>query len=102
MVSKCANPECSAPFLYFHAGKLFRLEVATGVERRRNLGHDETAKKPLRHIEFYWLCDSCAERMTLSFEKGSGISVRPQVCEEPGRKAPKSAAAAAGVSVSVA
>jgi len=27
MVSKCANPNCSAPFLYLHQGKLFRLET---------------------------------------------------------------------------
>ena len=26
MLSKCANPSCAAPFLYFHSGKLFRVE----------------------------------------------------------------------------
>jgi len=27
MLSKCANPGCSASFLYLHQGKLFRLET---------------------------------------------------------------------------
>jgi len=26
MISKCANPACSARFLYLHEGKLFRFE----------------------------------------------------------------------------
>lgn len=78
MVSKCANPECTAPFLYFHVGKLFRLETESGFDRRRALGSEGMSKKPLRRLQFYWLCDRCAEKMTLVFEKGSGIAVKPR------------------------
>jgi hypothetical protein len=78
MVSKCANPECTAPFLYFHRGRLFRLETEGRQERRRNLGGETGTGKPLRRIEFYWLCQDCAEKMTLAFDRATGISVRPR------------------------
>jgi hypothetical protein len=79
VVSKCANPECAVSFRYFHQGKLFRLDIEAGFDRRRTLGTDETAKKPLRRIEFYWLCEDCAGKMTLVVEKGVGVSVRPNL-----------------------
>ena len=79
MVSKCANPECVATFRYFHLGKLFRLEIDSGLDRRRSMGTEEATKKPLRRIEFYWLCEDCAQKMTIVFEKGVGVSARPNV-----------------------
>ena len=78
MVSKCANPECAAPFRYFHEGKLFRLETSTGIERRRSMGSENAPNKPIRRLEFYWLCDGCADRLTLVVQKDAGISVRPR------------------------
>jgi hypothetical protein len=77
MLSKCANPDCSAQFRYFNQGKLFRLETACGFERRRAMGENEP-HKPLRRVEFYWLCQNCAGKMVLAYDKESGISVRPQ------------------------
>ena len=76
MLSKCANPDCSASFRYFHTGKLFRAEVSVGLDRRRTLGQDERRDKPLRRLEFFWLCEGCAQSMTLSFDKETGIMVR--------------------------
>lgn len=76
MVSKCANPTCSVPFLYFHRGRLFRVETEGRHDRRRDMSGQ--AGKPLRRIEFYWLCGECANKMTLAFDRTSGISVRPQ------------------------
>jgi hypothetical protein len=78
MVSKCANPECSVPFRYFHTGKLFRVETATGLDRRRTMGHDGEQHKALRRLEFFWLCKDCATKMTLIFDKDSGVTVRPR------------------------
>ncbi len=92
MVSKCANPECSAPFLYFHRGKLFRIETEGRQDRRRNMGNENKSGRSLRRIEFYWLCDDCAGKMTLAFDKANGISVRPHA---PARAVPPAAAAAA-------
>ena len=76
MLSKCANPDCSASFRYFHTGKLFRAEISTGFDRRRTLGEDENSEKVLRRLEFFWLCEACAARMTVIFDKESGIAVR--------------------------
>ena len=76
MLSKCATPDCSASFRYFHTGKLFRAEVSVGLDRRRALGRDAQQSKPLRRLEFFWLCERCAETMTIIFDKDSGVTVR--------------------------
>ena len=73
MVSKCANPACKAPFLYFHQGKLFRREGSLAHEANGNPN-----RNPPRRVEFYWLCSDCADKMTLAFEKGVGVLVRPR------------------------
>lgn len=77
MVSKCANPDCATAFRYFHTGRLFRIETPIGS------GHsdssDDGMKNPRPHLEFYWLCDDCASHMTLTFERGVGVSVRPKL-----------------------
>lgn len=78
MVSKCANPDCAATYLYFHTGRLFRVETAA-AHLKQQLEDEIGTKKPLRHLEFYWLCDACAGGLTLAFEKGVGISVRPKL-----------------------
>ena len=94
MVSKCANPECSALFLYFHQGKLFRMETEGREDRRRQLGDETGVSKPLRRIEFYWLCEHCAEKMTLAFEKGAGVLVQPRsIRPQPARAAAQATAA---------
>jgi hypothetical protein len=77
MVSKCANPECATPFRYFHEGKLFRLETRVGIERRRTMDSENASSKPMRRVEFYWLCERCAEKLTL-VQKDAEISVRPR------------------------
>ena len=78
MLSKCANPDCFASFRYFHTGKLFRAEISGGLDRRRTLGEDEGSEKVLRRLEFFWLCEACAARMTIIFDKESGVGVRPK------------------------
>lgn len=77
MVSKCANPDCATAFRYFHTGRLYRVEtpVRSGGPEP---GYENGVRKPGPHLEFYWLCDDCASRMTLAFEKGVGVSVRPK------------------------
>lgn len=79
MVSKCANPECAVPFRYFHQGKLFRIETDSGHDRRHEMGDEAGLRKPLRRIEFYWLCEACAAKMTLAYERGKGVAVRPRL-----------------------
>jgi hypothetical protein len=77
MVSKCANLDCSAAFRYFHQGKLFRFDTSSRLDRRRSMGKGDSPNRPLRHLEFYWLCGNCAQHLTLVFEKDAGIIARP-------------------------
>jgi hypothetical protein len=77
MLSKCANPDCTAAFRYLSHGKLFRLDTTSGNSIPDAFGMDPTAKKPARHIEFFWLCEDCADTVTLAFKKGEGITMQP-------------------------
>ncbi|MBZ5705727.1 MAG: hypothetical protein LAN63_10265 [Acidobacteriia bacterium] len=81
MVSKCANPGCSTPFLYLHEGRLFRFE--TGVGNGSASGTEANGRQPMRRIEFFWLCDHCAGRMTVVFEEGAGVKVLPLSRSQP-------------------
>jgi hypothetical protein len=70
MLSKCANPLCSASFRYFHEGKLFRIEIS-GAR-----GNPKSAKSS-GHVEFFWLCDRCAPEMTLEHDTQGQVTVTP-------------------------
>jgi hypothetical protein len=77
MVSKCANYGCSAVFLYLHAGEVFPVEVESPKSDNAGFGRDAEMKKPARHIEFFWLCQECASKMTLVFSKTGGVATKP-------------------------
>jgi hypothetical protein len=68
MLSKCANPPCSASFRYFRQGKLFRVEIEPS-------GIVPTAKTAGRS-EFFWLCDDCASHLTLEYDHQTGVVVK--------------------------
>jgi len=72
MVSKCANPKCQAPFLYWHAGKLFRFEA-------RNLPATKVRidLRPPQGVEFFWLCEDCMQEFTLASDPVHGARVVP-------------------------
>ena len=77
MVSKCANPDCSAQFRYLRNGKLFRIhnEMLTAAEA---VAQNSLQQAATRRDRFFWLCNECAGKMTLVFEDGK-ISTRPLV-----------------------
>ncbi len=77
MLSKCANPGCSASFLYLHQGKLFRLETSGNGDDTRGEVADRQGKHSSRRLDYFWLCDECASLMTVSFKKGVGVMTRP-------------------------
>jgi hypothetical protein len=68
MLSKCANPGCRALFRYLHQGKLFRLDASS----EDSASHANN--KALRRVEYFWLCDECAARVTLHYQKNAGIT----------------------------
>ena len=76
MLSKCANPGCPTSFRYLHEGKLFRIHMDAN-EPGSGFGEPADAKKPARRVEFFWLCQQCSAEMTLSFEEGVGVKIRP-------------------------
>jgi hypothetical protein len=80
MVSKCANPACSKPFRYLHEGKLFRVEKPYDHlpdDGEPKFG-DPSAARPVRSVEFFWLCEKCAAVMTLNFRQETGIRMVPR------------------------
>ena len=70
MVSKCANPDCSATFHYLRDGKLFQLEVGTPT------GPQLVSRKPHK-LEHFWLCGECAPLLTLAVEPGGRVVTVP-------------------------
>ena len=77
MISKCANPTCSARFLYLHEGKLFRFERQARSDNQLLLGFDPTLHKHSSGVEFFWLCRNCAATMTLIYCKDVGVTTHP-------------------------
>ena len=69
MLSKCANPTCSAGFRYLRQGRIFNLEV-----RPPSCGGDGEARHKVEH---FWLCEHCATMMEVVWENGM-VSTRPQ------------------------
>jgi len=78
MLSKCANPECSTRFLHMRGGKLFRWDQLQGVRNSHLL-----TKKEARRVEFFWLCETCAPRMTVVFRRGIGITTKALASPPP-------------------
>src|ERR1035437_8546446 len=65
MLSKCANPCCSAPFRYLSRGKLYRWDTSAAAKGKElSFGTDAQAQSATRRIEFFWLCEQCAPTMT--------------------------------------
>ena len=85
MLSRCANSQCCKPFLKLREGKLFLVETDR-VTRPGEL----RARSPQRTVEHYWLCDDCATRWTLVYDRERGVAL------EPARRSVASVVAAIG------
>ena len=72
MLSKCANPACSAPFRDLSQGKLFLVETETPSHQAR-----AGSRRPIRHLQRYWLCDHCFPLYTLVAENKQGVTTVP-------------------------
>jgi len=69
MVAKCINPYCNRPFRYLGHGKLFVTEypptLASGI-----ILHSRTR-------EHFWLCEECAQSMTVAVRREhGGVAIR--------------------------
>jgi len=81
MLSKCANPACSAKLLYLGDGKIFRVEreMASRNAAQRKVAATEHAFEIVAgrgvegRREYFWLCSGCSQQMTLAFRDRSVV-----------------------------
>ena len=64
MVSKCANPLCSAPFRTLRKGRLVVLHLRQPVPR------GTLAEADVKDFGPFWLCEECSDRFTLLVKPG--------------------------------
>jgi hypothetical protein len=64
MFSRCANPDCAAPFSY-REGQLLRFQIDDSEARAAPAG-----TKSVRHS---WLCKRCSETHRLEYHKNLGL-----------------------------
>jgi hypothetical protein len=78
MLSHCANSQCRKPFLRLREGKLFLVETECITKPGEpSLPQYLRARQPQRLVEHYWLCDDCAVRWTLVYDRDRGIALAP-------------------------
>ena len=73
MLAKCANPSCTALFHYLHEGRLFRLEADPELIPFL----DAYASGLSSQVEYYWLCNRCAESMALRLGQDGKVVTVP-------------------------
>jgi hypothetical protein len=73
MLSKCANPACSAMFRYLSEGKLYLVDSKAAVARHRS-AELKYAGKSCNH-EYLWLCSSCSRDMTIQITANLEVKV---------------------------
>jgi hypothetical protein len=71
MLDKCANPKCLAVFRCLADGKL------SHVPRARTISSPSGVVKKFVAIEHFWLCNECAETMTLEIDRRKRVNVIP-------------------------
>jgi hypothetical protein len=66
MVTKCANPSCSASFQYLRGGKLFLLDLPRLSSQPGRNG---------RTAEYFWLCDRCCSELTVTVDASGQAAI---------------------------
>ena len=76
MLSQCANSQCGKPFLKLREGKLFVVEIDRVARSGEKIpAAFASARRQQRSIEHFWLCDECATRWTLIYDRERGITL---------------------------
>jgi len=71
MLSKCANPACSAKFMYLHEGVLYSFDYSGGPHVAPQPDHDFGKNESVH--EYFWLCSQCSWELTLHPDDEGGI-----------------------------
>jgi hypothetical protein len=66
MLSKCANPICSARFRYLHEGRHYLVKSASGFDGRKQVS---TSSSNYGSPEYAWLCSACSFCMTIYIDE---------------------------------
>ena len=66
MVTKCANPSCSASFQYLRGGKLFLVDLTRLSSQPGRNG---------RTAEYFWLCDRCCSELTVTVDASGQAAI---------------------------
>jgi hypothetical protein len=78
MLSRCANVQCSKPFLRLKEGKLFLVETDRIAKPGDSSGPPFIrARHQQRQVEHFWLCDECAAKYSLVYDRERGVSLVP-------------------------
>jgi hypothetical protein len=78
MLSRCANVQCSKPFLRLREGKLFLVETDRVAKPGESSGPPFVrARQKQRQVEHFWLCDECAARYSLVYDHDRGVALVP-------------------------
>jgi hypothetical protein len=71
MLSKCANPSCSTPFVYLRDGKVFlKQHIADAASKPPQPAVAEASR-----LEYFWLCGPCSEDFTLVYDSALGVQL---------------------------
>lgn len=79
MLSKCLNSHCSATFHYLGQGRLFRVDFSEPGKKRAMAGKPVIVSKHSKTnpIEHFWLCESCATKMTVELSDSGEVRLVP-------------------------
>jgi len=72
MVKKCANPQCSEPFMHLAEGRLFAVSHPSHEPDNAN---PERSNEHSALWEYFWLCDKCAATMTVAIDRKHVVRV---------------------------
>ncbi len=94
MLSKCANPACSAKLRYLREGKIFRVDIEPSSHAAaRPAQPRSSADAPMPEAahptqyqtvagqgdisrpEYFWLCGDCVHQVALAVQEGSVVVV---------------------------
>ena len=84
MVSKCANPSCSATF-HHRQGRLFCFHKEPVEDGLPSNTHS---------VQHFWLCETCFRTYLLEYYEGRGVALRRHFEEAPRPGTPAFIAAA--------
>jgi len=95
MLSHCANSKCCKPFLKLREGKLFLVEKDGSSKVGEYPSGFVRNRQQTRQVEHFWLCDECAAKWSLVYDRERGIGLLP--LRRPAGSASAAAAAHNGV-----